>query len=169
MTILKTRKIVSGLTLTIGTDVAEHLPECPTAEIDCEVGDLGQCNCDDWHPCICQALRSCENRVRSEAYWNYPSINGELPPVFKDLGNPFDVARVAHEKGQKEGYLTGYGAAMEDGWGEPGHIRAAIAAAVQRVEALPHALECVTRDPNYSRPCNCLRGDALDAIKGDQE
>ena len=40
---------------------------------------------------------------------------------------------------------------------------------VQRVEALPHALECVTRDPNYSRPCNCLHGDALDAIKGDQE
>jgi len=39
-----------------------------------------------------------------------------------------------------------------------------IAAAVQRVEALPHSLECVTRDPNYSRPCNCLRGDALDAI-----
>jgi hypothetical protein len=39
-----------------------------------------------------------------------------------------------------------------------------IAAAVQRVQALPHALECVTRDVNYSRPCNCLRGDALDAI-----
>ena len=43
-----------------------------------------------------------------------------------------------------------------------------IAAAVQRVEVLPHSLECVTRDVNYSRPCNCLRGDALDAIKGDQ-
>jgi hypothetical protein len=43
--------------------------------------------------------------------------------------------------------------------------RDAIDAAVQRVEALPHSLECVTRDPNYSRPCNCLRGDALDAIK----
>jgi hypothetical protein len=39
-------------------------------------------------------------------------------------------------------------------------------AAVQRVQALPHALECVTRDVNYSRPCNCLHGDALDAIKG---
>ncbi len=44
-----------------------------------------------------------------------------------------------------------------------------IAAAVQRVQALPHALECVTRDVNYSRPCNCLRGDALDAIKGDSD
>ena len=44
----------------------------------------------------------------------------------------------------------------------------AIDAAVQRVEALPHSLECVTRDANYNRPCNCLRGDALDAIKGDQ-
>ena len=42
-------------------------------------------------------------------------------------------------------------------------------AAVQRVEALPHSLECVTRDANYTRPCNCLRGDALDAIKGDQQ
>jgi hypothetical protein len=46
--------------------------------------------------------------------------------------------------------------------------RVAITAAVQRVEALPHSLECVTRDVNYNRPCNCLHGDALDAIKGDQ-
>ena len=45
----------------------------------------------------------------------------------------------------------------------------ALAAAVQRVEALPHALECVTRDANYRRSCNCLRGDALDAINGDQQ
>lgn len=44
-----------------------------------------------------------------------------------------------------------------------------IAAAVQRVEALPHSLECVTRDATYNRPCNCLRGDALDAINGDQQ
>jgi len=43
------------------------------------------------------------------------------------------------------------------------------AAAVQRVQALPHSLECVTRDAIYSRPCNCLHGDALDAIKGDQQ
>jgi hypothetical protein len=71
-------------------------------------------------------------------------------------------------KAEHRGYLIGYGAAMEDGWGEPGHIKAALDEAAQRVEALPHALECVTRDPNYKRPCNCLRGDALDAIKGDQ-
>ena len=45
----------------------------------------------------------------------------------------------------------------------------ALAAAVQRIEALPHSLECVTRDANYNRPCNCLRSDALDAIKGDQQ
>ena len=44
-----------------------------------------------------------------------------------------------------------------------------IGEAVQRVETLPHSLECVTRDANYNRPCNCLRGDALDAIKGDQQ
>jgi len=48
-----------------------------------------------------------------------------------------------------------------------GH-RDALDDAAQRVEAMPHALECVTRDKNYSRPCNCLRADALDAIKGDQ-
>ena len=48
-------------------------------------------------------------------------------------------------------------------------VEALIAAAVQRVETLPHSLECVTRDANYNRPCNCLRGDALDAIKGDQQ
>ncbi len=76
--------------------------------------------------------------------------------------------RACEKRMLKEGYLTGYAAAMEDGWGEPGHIKAALDEAVQRVEALPHSLECVTRDANYSRPCNCLRGDALDAIKGDQ-
>jgi hypothetical protein len=52
-------------------------------------------------------------------------------------------------------------------WYEEG-VRDALNGAVQRVEALPHSLECVTRDPNYKRPCNCLRSDALDAIKGDQ-
>jgi hypothetical protein len=62
------------------------------------------------------------------------------------MTEPFDACRVAYEQGQRD----------------------ALALAVQRVEALPHALECVTRDPNYSRPCNCLHGDALDAIKGDQ-
>jgi hypothetical protein len=62
------------------------------------------------------------------------------------MTDPFDACRVAYEQGQRD----------------------AIDAAVQRVQALPHALECVTRDVNYSRPCNCLRGDALDAIKGDQ-
>ena len=51
------------------------------------------------------------------------------------------------------GYLEGYGAAMEDGWGEPGHIKAAIAAAVQRVEALPE----------YA-----LRDTCLAAIKGER-
>jgi hypothetical protein len=45
----------------------KHLPECPTAEIDCEVGDLGQCNCDEPHPCICVGLRACEERTLIEA------------------------------------------------------------------------------------------------------
>jgi hypothetical protein len=44
----------------------------------------------------------------------------------------------------------------------------ATATSVQRVEALPHSLECVTRDTHYNRACNFLRGDALDAIKGEQ-
>ncbi len=63
------------------------------------------------------------------------------------MTDPFDACRVAYEQGQRD----------------------AIAAVVQRVEALPHSLECVTRDTHYSRPCNCLRGDALDAIKGDSD
>ena len=63
------------------------------------------------------------------------------------MTDPFDACRVAYEQGQRD----------------------AIAAAVQRVQALPHALECVTRDTHYNRPCNCLHGDALDAIKGDQD
>ena len=62
------------------------------------------------------------------------------------MTDPFDACRVAYQQGQRD----------------------ALAEAVQRVEALPHALECVTRDPNYNRPCNCLRGDVLDAINGEQ-
>lgn len=30
-------------------------------------------------------------------------------------------------------FKQGYGSAMEDGWGEPGHVRAALEAAAQRV------------------------------------
>jgi hypothetical protein len=62
------------------------------------------------------------------------------------MTDPFDACRAAYEQGQRD----------------------SIAAAVQRVEALPHSLECVTRDANYSRPCNYLQGDALDAIKREQ-
>jgi hypothetical protein len=45
-------------------------------------------------------------------------------------GNPFDACAVAYEAG----YAVGYAAAMEDGWGEAGHIKTAIEAAVQRLE-----------------------------------
>lgn len=31
------------------------------------------------------------------------------------------------------GYKTGYGAAMDDGWGEPGHIKEAVAAERERI------------------------------------
>jgi hypothetical protein len=63
------------------------------------------------------------------------------------MSDPFDACGVAYEWGQRD----------------------ALNAAVQRVEAMPHSLECVTRDANYNRPCNCLRGDALAAIKGDSD
>jgi hypothetical protein len=46
--------------------MTSHLPECPSKGVDCEVGDLGQCNCDEWHACICEALKACEERVRGE-------------------------------------------------------------------------------------------------------
>ena len=39
------------------------------------------------------------------------------------------------------GYAAGYGAAMDDGWGEPGHIKEAVTAALDAargaVEAIP--------------------------------
>jgi hypothetical protein len=85
------------------------------------------------------------------------------------MTDPFDACRVAYEQGQRDGYEQAKRVYMAAG--EAGVALAAsdaLAGAVQRVEALPHSLECVTRDPNYSRPCNCLHGDALDAIKGDQ-
>jgi hypothetical protein len=108
--------------------MTEHLPECWAKH---------ESDPPAW--CICDELRSCENRVRSEAYWNYPSMNGERPPIFKDLGNPFDVARVAYEKGQRD----------------------ALVAAVQRVEALPW-------DYTHSRGELITRARTIAAIKGDQ-
>lgn len=32
------------------------------------------------------------------------------------------------------GYSAGYGAAMDDGWGEPGHIRQAVAATLDDIQ-----------------------------------
>lgn len=95
------------MTRTIGTDMAEHLAECPILKPCCdddefpEHGFCGNFVARCLHcmaECICDALRACEDRV----------------------------SRAFHEAG----YAAGYGAAMDDGWGEPGHIKEAVAAAL---------------------------------------
>ena len=37
---------------------------------------------------------------------------------------------------------------------------------IAAVEALPHDGYCVATDPNYVRLCECLRADALAALRG---
>jgi len=46
--------------------MTKHLPECPSKGVDCEIGDTDQCDCDEWHTCICEAIKACEERVRGE-------------------------------------------------------------------------------------------------------
>ena len=43
--------------------MSDHLDECPEVFIDCYGSS---CDCDYSHLCICDALRSCEVRVRGE-------------------------------------------------------------------------------------------------------
>lgn len=131
------------MTRTIGTDMAEHLPECPILKPCCDdeqfpehgfcgnyVGRCLHCMAE----CICDALRACEERV----------------------------SRAFHEAG----YAAGYGAAMDDGWGEPGHIKEAVAAALDAAReavsaVLAHEDHCKGQIRNY---CNCSRFEALNAI-----
>jgi hypothetical protein len=104
-------------------------------------------------PSTAEALRQAEQRGAREA----TSPTG------------ISLWQMGHEQGQRDGYEQAKRVYMAAG--EAGVALAAsdaLADALQRVEALPHSLECVTRDAIYSRPCNCLLVDALDAIKGDQ-
>jgi len=63
-------------------------------------------------------------------------------------------------KEREVGYHEGYGAAMDDGWGEPGHIKAALDAAVQRVGAAVGEWGISSDAPALVR--------IIEAIKGDQ-
>ncbi len=98
--------------------MAEHLPECWTTE---------KSDPPAW--CICDELRACEERVARtfkdtrDMEWQTRQLDIEEANLNRN-----------YEKGQKDGYMTGYGAAMDDGWGEPGHIQKAIDEAVKRVE-----------------------------------
>lgn len=79
-----------------------------------------------------------------------------------DNSEPFDAARVAYEAGQKDGYTTGYAAAMEDGWGETGHITLALEQAVIRVMELPDL-----SDAGFTYMNLLNRAAVIDAIRGE--
>jgi hypothetical protein len=79
-----------------------------------------------------------------------------------DNSDPFHAANVAYDAGQNDGYIAGYAAAMEDGWGEPGHIKAAIEQAVQRVIALPDL-----SDAGFTYMNLLNRAVVIDAIRGE--
>ena len=75
-------------------------------------------------------------------------------------GEPFDAARIAYEAGQADGYTTGYSAAMEDGWGEPGHIKEAVAATLDAARAAVVAVE-----GGYSVPLGMPVGLFINAMR----
>lgn len=60
------------------------------------------------------------------------------------------------------GYAAGYAAAMEDGWGETGHITAAIEQAVIRVMELPDLI-----DAGFTYMNLLNRVAVIDAIRGE--
>ena len=76
--------------------------------------------------------------------------------------DPFHAANVAYDARQNDGYTTGYAAAMEDGWGETGHITAAIEQAVIRVMELPDLSDAGV---TYSGLLH--RTVVIDAIRGE--
>ena len=76
--------------------------------------------------------------------------------------NPFDATRIAYEAGHNDGYETGYAAAMEDGWGETGHITLALEQALIRVIELPDLL-----DSGFTYMNLLNREAVIDAIRGE--
>lgn len=60
------------------------------------------------------------------------------------------------------GYAAGYGAAMDDGWGEPGHIKEALSVAAQRVMELPDL-----SDAGFTYSGLLHRAAVIDAIRGE--
>jgi hypothetical protein len=82
------------------------------------------------------AVSSSEYRVHDEFFLNgvrYYTQEQLDAAVVAALDDSHDPEGVIYRRGVENGYRTGYGAAMDDGWGEPEHIKAAVAAAEQRV------------------------------------
>jgi len=82
-------------------------------------------------------------RFFAEDAETYPSPYGDLmeyadhvEALRQAAADAVTMSLAASQQGQRDGYKKGYGAAMDDGWGEPGHIKAALDAAVQRFRAL---------------------------------
>ena len=86
-----------------------HLPECWATEPS---------DPEAW--CICDELRACEKRV-ARAF--HVARIDDTKQWEKTARNQFDAG---YTDGGEAGYMRGYGAAMDDGWGEPGHIRKAL-------------------------------------------
>lgn len=86
-----------------------HLPECWASEPS---------DPEAW--CICDELRACEDRVAKAFHVVRKDDTNKWERFSRDQ---FDAG---YADGKEAGYLRGYGAAMDDGWGEPGHIRQAL-------------------------------------------
>ena len=121
----------------------EHLPECPMSTKDTICCSIA---------CTCIALRACEERVSRAFHVVRTDDTKQWERFARDQ---FDA-----------GYAAGYGAAMDDGWGEPGHIKEALSAALDASReavsaALSHEDHCKGQ---IRKICNCSRFDALAAI-----
>ena len=118
--------------------MTEHLPECPLIKPCCddtEFPEHGFC-LNDFSRCLhCMSTCIC------------------------------DALRACEERGLSAGYTTGYGAAMEDGWGEPGHIAEAVSAAMEAAAKQVQAL--VTGQDFHATVTRSFVTDVLTILKGE--
>jgi hypothetical protein len=78
-----------------------------------------------------------------------------------------DQFDAGYADGGEAGYLRGYGAAMDDGWGEPGHIREALTEARNEVALALCAIDTYIPPEEHNHVLSVI--DALKDERGNRD
>jgi len=107
--------------------------------------------------CICDELRACEDRVAKAFHQVRKDDTKQWEKFSRDQ---FDAG---YADGGEAGYMRGYGAAMDDGWGEPGHIREALTEARNEVAIALCAIDTYIPPEEHNHVLS-----VIDAIKDER-